>query len=219
MLLKHSFKKLSLHSKVVLTMTISLLVIGTLLLKLTEEISWLGAFSFSTFARTAGFATYSLGGFTNAGLFALIILMFIGASPGSTGGGIKTTTAFTLLQGVYSMVTNKRCSAFKRGIPLEAVRKAFVIASLAISIVCLNTFILCIQEPQFTFMQLLFEEVSAFGTVGLSTGITPDLSMISKAIIIITMFIGRLGPLTIASMWSIKQMSNVSYSEETIAIG
>ncbi|MDU3350764.1 MAG: potassium transporter TrkG, partial [Clostridium sp.] len=83
-LMKRSFKKFSLHTKVVITMTSILLVIGTILLKFTEDISWLGAFFFSTSARTAGFSTYSLSNFTNAGLFVLVILMFIGASPGST---------------------------------------------------------------------------------------------------------------------------------------
>lgn len=216
---KHSFKKLSLHAKIVLSMTISLLIIGTLILKLTEDISWLGAFFFSTSARTAGFATYPVGGFTNAGLFAIIILMFVGASPGSTGGGIKTTTTFTLLKSAYSVATNKHCSAFKRKIPHDIVTKAFIITLLASSVVCLDSFLLCIIEPEYTFIQILFEVVSAFGTVGLSTGITPDLSVLSKIIIIITMFIGRLGPLTIATIWSFKPMSNVSYSEETIAIG
>ncbi len=216
---KHSFKKLSLHAKIVISMSISLLIIGTLILKLTEDISWLGAFFFSTSARTAGFATYPVGGFTNAGLFAIIILMFVGASPGSTGGGIKTTTTFTLLKSAYSVATNKHCSAFKRKIPHDIVTKAFIITLLASSVVCLDSFILCILEPEYTFIQILFEVVSAFGTVGLSTGITPDLSVLSKIIIIITMFIGRLGPLTIATIWSFKPMSNVCYSEETIAIG
>jgi len=93
-----SFKKFTLHTKIVIIMTVILLIVGTILLKLTENISWLGAFFFSTSARTAGFSTYSLSNFTNAGLFVIIILMFIGASPGSTGGGIKTTTLFTLHQ-------------------------------------------------------------------------------------------------------------------------
>ena len=95
---KRSFRKLTLHSKVVLTTTLTLLVAGTLLLKATEDITWLGAFFQSVSARTAGFSTYPIGEFTNAGLFTLIILMFIGASPGSTGGGIKTSTFFVLSQ-------------------------------------------------------------------------------------------------------------------------
>jgi len=200
-------------------MTISLLVSGTLLIKLTEDVSWLGAFFFSTTARTAGFATYALGSFTNAGLFVIIIMMFIGASPGSTGGGIKTTTTFVLFKSAYSTATNKHCSAFKRKIPHDVINKAYVIAFLAITLVCFDTFVISIIEPGYTFMQIFFEVVSAFGTVGLSTGITPDLTAWSKIILIFTMFIGRLGPLTIATIWSFKAMSNVAYSEETITIG
>jgi trk system potassium uptake protein TrkH len=218
-LYKRSFRKLSLHSKVVLLMTGILLLSGTLLLKATENISWLGAFFFSTSARTAGFSTYALSGFSNACLFVLVILMFIGASPGSTCGGIKTTTFFTLVKQVYATATNQHCSAFKRKIPNEIISKAFILVVLAGALVCINTLILCILEPQYTFMQLLFETMSAFGTVGLSTGITPHLSAASKLVIIITMFIGRLGPLTMASIWSFKPQSGVSYSEESITIG
>ena len=104
---KRSFKKLTLHSKVVITTSIVLLIAGTLLLKATEDISWLGAFFHSVSARTAGFSTYAIGDFTNAGLFVLIMLMFIGASPGSTGGGIKTSTFFVLIQSVRTLVTKK----------------------------------------------------------------------------------------------------------------
>ena len=216
---KHSFKKFSLHTKIVLTMTAALLITGTLLIKLTEDVSWLGAFFFSTSARTAGFATYAVGSFTNAGLFVIIILMFIGASPGSTGGGIKTTTAFTLFRSAYSIATNKHCCAFKRRIPHEVVTKAFIITFLALFLICIDTFLISIIEPEYSFIQVLFEVVSAFGTVGLSTGITPELSSLSKLILILTMFIGRLGPLTIATIWSVKAMSNVTYSEETLTIG
>jgi trk system potassium uptake protein TrkH len=216
---KRHFRKFSLHTKVVITMTATLLAVGTILLKATENISWLGAFFFSTSARTAGFSTYPLGEFSNAGLFLLIILMFIGASPGSTGGGIKTTTAFTIMKSAYSMATNKHCAAFKRRIPRETVRKAFIVFALALALVCLNSYLLSILEPRFTFIQLLFEVVSAFGTVGLSTGITPNLCAWSKTIIILTMYIGRLGPLTVAMIWSYRPLSNASYSEETITIG
>lgn len=214
-----SFKKFTLHTKIVIIMTAILLIVGTILLKLTENISWLGAFFFSTSARTAGFSTYPLSSFTNAGLFVIIILMFIGASPGSTGGGIKTTTLFTLYKSIYSTSTNKHCIAFKRKLPLAVILKAFNITILALFIICIGTFILSILEPNYTFMQLLFEVTSAFGTVGLSTGITPDLSDISKAIISLIMFIGRLGPMTIATIWCCKEPSNARYSEETVIIG
>ncbi|WP_395014651.1 TrkH family potassium uptake protein [Robinsoniella peoriensis] len=214
-----SFKKLRLHSKVVITMSIFLLAIGTILLKLTEDITWLGAFFQSVSARTAGFSIYPIGSFTNAGLFVLTILMFIGASPGSTGGGIKTSTFFALMQATKSSATNQHSAAFRRKIPTEVITKAFIITFLALLVVCTGTFALCILEPDCSFIQLFFEVTSAFGTVGLSTGITPDLCVASKVVLIITMFIGRLGPLTIASLWAFKATSNVSYTEETIIIG
>ena len=216
---KRSFKKLSLHAKVVITMTVLLLALGTILFKFTEDISWMGAFFFSTAARTAGFSTYPVGNFTNAGLFVLIILMFIGASPGSTGGGIKTTTAFTIFKSAYSASTNKYCCGFKRKIPSEVQSKAFILAFLATTVVCFCTFLLSALEPQYSFMQILFEVVSGFGTVGLSTGITPNLKPASEFVIIITMYIGRVGPLTIASLWYFKALSNVRYSEESLTIG
>ncbi|MDV4151725.1 potassium transporter TrkG [Clostridium sp. AL.422] len=216
---KRNFKKFSLHAKVVITVTIVLLLVGTVLLKATEDISWLGAFFFSTSARTAGFSTYPLGNFTNAGLFTLTVLMFIGASPGSTGGGIKTTTIFTLFKSIYSTSTNKNCVAFKRKIPMAVVLKAFNIFVLAIAVVSLGTFALSIIEQEYSFIQLLFEVTSAFGTVGLSTGITPDLEDISKVIVSLIMFIGRLGPMTMASIWSFKETANACYSEETVIIG
>jgi trk system potassium uptake protein TrkH len=216
---KHSFKNFSLHSKVVVTMTLTLLLSGAIMLKITENINWLTAFFFSTSSRTAGFATISLNEFSNAGLFIMIILMFIGASPGSTGGGIKTTAMFALLVNAYSTATNNHCSAFKRKIPRDVISKAYIIASLAIALICTNILLISIFEPNFEFMDIFFEVVSAFGTVGLSTGITPDLGIYSKSIIILTMFIGRLGPLTIATLLAFKQKSGVSYSEEPLTVG
>lgn len=213
------FSKFSLHTKVVIVMTAFLLIVGTIFLKATEDISWLGAFFFSTSARTAGFSTYPLGSFTEAGLFTLTILMFIGASPGSTGGGIKTTTMFTLFRSIYSTATNKYCTAFKRKIPTNTIIKAFNLIILALLVVCIGTFMLSVLEPNYSFMQLLFETTSAFGTVGLSTGITPDLTDSSKIILSVIMFIGRLGPMTMATIWSFKQTQGASYSEEAVIIG
>ena len=216
---KRSFRKLSLHSKVVITTTVVLLVIGTLLLKATENISWLGAFFQSVSARTAGFSTYAIGEFSNAGLFTLIILMFIGASPGSTGGGIKTSTFFVLMQQVRSLFTKKHIGAFRRSIPSEALSKACTISLLSVLLVCAGTFLLCIIEPECSFVHLLFEEVSAFGTVGLSTGITPDLCEGSKLILIFTMFAGRVGAFTLLSIWIDRPSPSVHYTEESITIG
>lgn len=216
---KRSFKRLTLHSKVVLTMTAILLAAGTILLKLAGDLSWFDAFFFSTSARTAGFATYDVGKLGTASLFIISMLMFIGASPGSTGGGIKTTTMFTLIKQAYSAVTNRNCAAYKRKIPADTISKAFMLLFLAGSLVCINTLLLCILEPDFSFIQIFFEVVSAFGTVGLSTGITPSLSAASKIALIFIMFIGRLGPLTMATIWFVRPESGVSYSEEAITIG
>lgn len=216
---KRSFRKLTLHSKVVLTTTLTLLVAGTLLLKATEDITWLGAFFQSVSARTAGFSTYPIGEFTNAGLFTLIILMFIGASPGSTGGGIKTSTFFVLSQHVRSLFTKRHIGAFRRNIPSEVFSKACTISLLSLLLVCVGTFFLCVLEPEYSFVQLLFEEVSAFGTVGLSTGITPTLSVASKLILIFTMFAGRVGTFTLLTMWIDRPAPSVRYTEESVSIG
>lgn len=213
------FRKLSFHSKVVITTTVALLLAGTLLLKATEDMTWLGAFFHSVSARTAGFSTYSMGELTNAGLFTLILLMFIGASPGSTGGGIKTTTFFALMQQVRSVFTKQRPGGFHRTLPSGAIDKAGVIALLSVVVVCVGTFLLCVLEPELDFVQLLFEEVSAFGTVGLSTGITPDLSVASKLVLILTMFIGRLGAFTLFSLWIDRPVPSIRYTEEMITIG
>lgn len=214
-----SFRKLALHSKVVITTTVGLLVVGTLLLKFTEDITWMGAFFHSTSARTAGFSTYPIGSFTNAGLLLLTMLMFIGASPGSTGGGIKTSTLFVLIQSIKSIVINQHCESFKRTIPYDVIIKSFIVMILSLTLVLVGTFILCVLEPEYYLIQNLFEVTSAFGTVGLSTGITPDLSTGSKSLLILIMYIGRLGPLTIATLWFEREKSRVHYSEEIITIG
>ena len=215
------WKKFSMHTKVVLSMTIILLVGGTLLLKLTEKdgITWLGAFFTSVSARTAGFSTFALSEFSVAGLFLVICLMFVGASPGSTGGGIKTTTFFALFLGIKSSATNKSEKAFHYSMPKDAYKKASVIAILSLFVIVLGTFVVSILEPQLTLTQILFEITSAFGTVGLSTGITPSLSVGSKVVNVIIMFIGRLGPLTIASLWTFSRGERYYYPQGNISIG
>lgn len=216
---KRRFHKFSLHTKVVLVTTALLIVLGTALLKATENITWLGAFFTSISARTAGFSTFPIGEFTNPGLFVLVVLMFIGASPGSTGGGIKTTTFFILISTIVSCATNRDPGAFQRKFPRETVYKAFLIFSLSVLVVLLSVYALSIAEPGTEFMKLLFECVSAFGTVGLSTGITPNLTDFGKYVLIFTMYIGRIGPLTAASLLITKPSPSVSRAEEQINIG
>ncbi len=213
------WRKFSMHTKIVLTMSAVLIAAGTLLLKLTEDVSWMGAFFHSVSARTAGFSTYQLGGFTTPGLLVLIVLMFIGASPGSTGGGIKTSTFFALIQGVKSAATNTTEKAFHYSLPGAAFRKAAVVTLLALSVVLTGTWLMMVMEPGLSLRDSLFEVTSAFGTVGLSTGITPDLSVGSKLLSIIIMYIGRLGPLTIATIWHFGREERIRYPEGNISIG
>ena len=213
------WKKFSMHTKVVITVSAILIVVGAVLLKLTENITWLAAFFHSVSARTAGFSTYPLAEFNSAGLLVLIVLMFIGASPGSTGGGIKTSTFFVLLQGIKSAATNRGEKAFHYAVPSGAFRKAAVITLLALSVVLTGTWLMMVFEPQLRLVDALFEMTSAFGTVGLSTGITTGLGIPAKLISILTMYIGRLGPLTIASVWYFDKGERISYPEGNIAIG
>ena len=213
------WKKFSMHAKVVLSMSLILIVVGTLLLKATEDVTWLGALFHSVSARTAGFSTYTLGNFSNAGLLMLTVLMFVGASPGSTGGGIKTSTFLVLIKGIKSAATNQSEKAFRYAIPTTAFRKAAVITLLAAAVVVGGTWIFVVLEPDVTLMQALFEVTSAFGTVGLSTGITPDLGVGAKVLSILIMYIGRLGPLTVASLWYFTRGERVRYPEGNIAIG
>ena len=213
------WRKLSMHSRVVISVSVVLIVVGTLLIKLTEDVTWLGAFFHSVSARTAGFSTYPLGEFNDTGLLVLAVLMFIGASPGSTGGGIKTSTFFALIQGIKSAATNKSEKAFRFAVPRDAFRKASVITLLALCVVIVGTYLMLIFDPQVTSMQALFEVVSAFGTVGLSTGITAGLSDASKLLSILIMYIGRLGPLTIASMWYFSHGERTRFPDGNLAIG
>ena len=145
--------------------------------------------------------------------------MFIGASPASTGGGIKTTTFFVLLSGIYSAATNHSERAFHNAIPKDAFRKASVISMLAVFLVMTASYLMLIFDPQLSMRDVLFEMISAFSTSGLSTGITPQLSAQSRILSIIMMYIGRLGPLTVASLWYFTIGERVRYPEGTIAIG
>ena len=216
---KCRWKKLSMHAKIVLSVSGVLIVVGTVLIKATENVSWMGAVFNSISARTAGFSTYSLAGFSKSGLLVIMILMFIGSSPGSTGGGIKTTTFFVLLQGIRSSATNTSEKAFHYSIPKDAYKKASVIALIAASVIILGTYLMGIFEPDVSFFDVFFEVTSAYGTVGLSTGITPGLSVPSKLLSIIIMYIGRLGPWTVATLWHFSKGERVSFPEGNISIG
>lgn len=213
------WKKYSLHAKVVLTMSAVLIVGGMLLLKLTDGISWLEALFQSVSARTAGYSSIPMGNLSTAGILVMCLLMIIGASPGSTGGGIKTSTFFMLLQGIRTAATNKTGRAFRYTLPKDGFRKAAVITLLALGILGLGCWLLLMFDPQLGLRDVLFEMSSAVATVGLSTGITPTLSLGSKITSIVIMYIGRLGPLTVASLWTFSHGERVRYPEGNISIG
>lgn len=216
---RFKWKKFSMHTKIVLSMSLILTLAGTLLLKLTEDITWLGAFFSSVTARTAGFSTFAFGSFTKAGLIVMMVLMFIGASPGSTGSGIKTSTFYALIQGVKAAATNASEKAFHYSIPKGTFRKAGVIALIGFAVIFTGTYLFLIFDPWLDLSDAMFEAVSAFATVGISTGISPILSLGSKIVTIIMMFIGRLGPLTIASLWYFTKGERAEFPDGNIAIG
>ncbi|MGG1399279.1 TrkH family potassium uptake protein [Bacillus salipaludis] len=204
-------RRLSLHTKVVLMTSLFLLVVGTIGVfsfeyanpKTLKPLSFLGKFLGALFqsvtARTAGANTISIGDMTHPSLFLIIILMFIGASPGSTGGGIKTTTFTTLIGAVWSQIRGKEDVIFYRQrIVYETIYKAITVAFSGLFLVVVITMLLTITESGKDFLMILFEATSAFATVGLSMGLTPELSHVGKGLIIFTMFAGRVGPLTIA---------------------
>ncbi|MDR6998314.1 TrkH family potassium uptake protein [Neobacillus niacini] len=204
-------KRLSLHTKVVLMTSLFLLAVGTIGIfsfeytneKTLKPLTFLGKFLAALFQsvtpRTAGANTLNIGDLTQPSLFLIIILMFIGASPGSTGGGIKTTTFTTLIGAVWSQIRGKEDVIFYRQrIVYETIYKAITVAFSGLFLVVVITMLLTITESGKDFLMILFEATSAFATVGLSMGLTPELSHVGKALIIFTMFAGRVGPLTIA---------------------
>jgi trk system potassium uptake protein TrkH len=223
--------RISLHTKLVLSMTLILILAGGLLFFTMESngalktLSLKGKILSSFFQvitpRTAGFNTIELSMLNKVTIFLLIGLMFIGASPGSTGGGIKTTTIGVVFFFLKSKITGRESiNFFYRTLPLETVVKAFTVISLALGTTFLSTFALLIVEPSISFENALFEVFSAFGTVGLSLGITPELSTTGKVFIILTMYIGRIGPLTLLFAFrKEKAKGKFEYIEENVMIG
>lgn len=215
----HTLKKLRFHTKVALSMSAVLIVGGTILLKVTGDLTWLESLFQSVSARTAGFATYNLASFTNAGLLVMITLMFIGASPGGTGGGIKTTTLFCAMSSTGEAAGLHPGTFFKYKISPITIIRSMQIITLAISVVIVGTFLLLHFDPEMSFEHLLFEVVSAFGTVGLSCSVTPELSNASRIVLIIIMYIGRVGVLTVATMLHPEDDNTYSYPEGYLSVG
>ena len=211
-------RKFSIQTKAVVLTTVLLIVFGTLGFWVTGDIDLANSFFQSVTARTAGFESVPQVEQGHYILFLTVILMFIGASPGSTGGGIKTTTFFVVVLTFASIIRRTNPVAFKRRISGESVNKAFAVFLISICIVCLSSLALMAIEEEVNPLFLIYEVVSAYATVGLSCALTPSLTLLSRGIIIVLMFVGRVGPLTIAGLVDRKRES-VNYIEESMNIG
>lgn len=225
--------RLSLHSRIVIITTAILILVGTLVITILE---WnnpgtlkslslrgklLGAYFQSVTPRTAGFNTIPIGKMHPSTLLFTIFLMFIGASPGGTGGGIKTVTFVVLLSAVRATILGyDNVEIFKRSLYWDAVRKAWAVLFLSLSLILTSWFILLLTENAPP-LNILFEIVSGFGTVGLSTGITPSLSIIGRIIIILNMFLGRVGTVVFgfAVFYSFRRRSHIELPYGEVSIG
>ena len=235
------FSRFALHTKVVLVCTGILLLAGFLLFYVAEISNpktlgsmpvgdgIMNAFFHSVTLRTAGYDSIGSGNLHDSSKILSVIFMFIGASPASTGGGIKTTTMFLLIMLVYSIVMNREeVVAYKHRIPQQLILKAIAIVVISLAVVLLSSILLSIFEQDnpktenYDYVDMLFECTSAFGTVGVSTGMTGSLTLPSKILLMITMFIGRIGPLTLTialSRHSSPQKTSIKYPEGRIIIG
>ncbi|MGE0082988.1 MAG: TrkH family potassium uptake protein [Desulfococcaceae bacterium] len=235
---KDTWHQLSLHSKLALSTTAVLLAVSTLLILMMEWRNtlaplsvpgrFLSAFFQAVSARTAGFNSLPVEALADETLFLVIMLMFIGACPGSCAGGVKTTTFSTLVLLGFSRIRGYDYpQIFRRTIPVSAVWKAVSLVILSMMLISGAVMLLMITElgdishlkSKGKFLEYLFEVVSAFGTVGLSTGVTGGLSVPGKLIITVLMFVGRLGPLVIGIAISRKRVSLYHHAEEDIMIG
>ncbi|MEK5239522.1 TrkH family potassium uptake protein [Paenibacillus sp. FSL L8-0470] len=225
-------RRLLLHTKVVLSMTAALILIGTVVIFVFEFTNsrtlgplnlggklWASFFQ-SVTPRTAGANTVDIAGLRQASQFFIVILMFIGASPGSTGGGIKTTTFTLMIGAVVSMLRGREdIVLFRYRLAQERVFKALTITLLALLLIVSVSMVLSTTEER-PFLMILFETTSAFATVGLSMGLTPELTEAGKILISLTMFAGRLGLLTLAYALGPKQGKALyKYPEGKMIIG
>lgn len=225
------WKRLQTHSRIALSTSAILIIAGAVVFYLVEykhSIDGYGIYGSivssifqSVTCRTAGFNSVD---FTHLGqpiLIFMMFLMFIGASPGSTGGGIKTTTFSVILRSAISTIKGRKdVEIVKHTISRDTISRAYSIALFSISLIFISTFMLSITEPEKSFISLIFEEISAFGTVGLSTGITSSLSFAGKSIIILTMYIGRIGTLTLALAITKRVIfTKYRYSEINVLVG
>ncbi len=230
---KTTFMVFSLDFKVAISTTLLLLMVGTVAFFLIEirNPETFGKFTFSdqlllawfqsVTPRTAGFNTIDIGKMSDAGLFITIALMFIGASPGGTGGGIKTTTLRVLTSCTKAILQGKEeVWLYERKIAINLILKAIGVVFGSLATVLSATVLISLTDPKLEFIQILFEVVSAFGTVGLSTGITGSISTAAKIVIIVTMYIGRVGVLlSMSAILGDPRPSRVHYPEGNLLVG
>ncbi|MGB8700879.1 MAG: TrkH family potassium uptake protein [Thermosynechococcaceae cyanobacterium] len=223
----------SLNFRVAVSTTLFLLVGGTLAIWLIEMrngktlglLTWsqqlLAAWFQSVTSRTAGFNTIDIGQMTTAGLFITIALMMVGGSPGGTAGGIKTTTARVLTSCTWSILQGKEyVLLYERQVPISLILKAIGVTVGSFATVVVSTILIALADPSLDFIRILFEVVSAFGTVGLSTGITANLTVFSKLVLVATMYIGRVGILLfIGALLGDPRLSSIHYPEESLLVG
>ena len=225
------FKKYLLQTKIVLIMTIILIVGGAVLFylfecqnslsSLSQEEMILASFFQSVTCRTAGFNTVDVSHLKPSTSLLMMFLMFVGGSPGSTAGGIKTTTFAVLTIFVYATMTNKsEANAFNRRFDSKTIKKACSVFLINLIFIFISAIALFDMQPQLPMQDVFFEIFSALGTVGISTGITRQLTMLSKIVIVLLMYCGRVGSLTLAlSLSRKKKISNCKNPVEKIAIG
>lgn len=235
---KTTVKRLSLHSRMALSASALLILLGTLAILFMEWNNTLSALSLpgrflaalfqSISARTAGFNTLDVGIMANETLFMLCILMFIGACPGSCGGGVKITTiAGLVVLGISRLRGFSRPQVFRRTLTDATMSKATSVVMISAAVITLAVMVMMMSEmgglshtqTRGRFLELFFETISAFGTVGLSTGITDTLSPFGRINIVLLMFIGRLGPMVIGLAVSRERINRFEFAEENIMIG
>ncbi len=221
--LTHSeHKKLKIHTRLVLITSLILIIFGTLAFWLLESgrISWVDAYFQSVSARTCGFNSVDMGIFHPASLAVFIVLMMIGASPGSTGGGMKTTTAAIIFMSIYNTFKgNNKVLMFNREIPTLNVLKAYSMMFIYILIAVVAT-VFASATSEDSLQSVVFEVVSALGTVGLSLGLSAKAGVACKLVLILCMFVGRVGPFTIfLFLLGKEKKSKLNYPQENVIIG
>lgn len=232
---KFSFRKYTFHSKIVLISTGILLLLGTVLFFMFESknensigdmplsLQLANSFFNSASPRTAGFSSISVKNLTPSTNLLIIILMIIGGAPGSTAGGIKVTTfSILILTAIFFMMGKEDVQVMKNNIPHQTIFKSMCIFLLALLLISLGAFVILANNDGVQFFEAIYEAASAFSTSGMSTGITPNLNTLSKYVLILMMFLGRIGPLTMVIAFSQKQLikkSTYKYSDGKISVG